>query len=353
MAPMNISQVQGGGDTDIEMSVAAPTENTGTASLLSRNTHSRVDLSVQTPGFQVQSPITVAENHIISHTLSLHECLATLLSDKGKKILALKNKLFLKERNISRMEDDSAYVPVSARVKFKLQAWKKAEASPEFATLATQTADIITTFQLHLKNQIIQNIRLEQTFLTAQLNNLFVEALAAAASLHLTALGKISNNTHIVALAIIAQYESTLLKHCGMTAAQVTALYRTVNTVPADVLATSELARPRATTRRTLESVFTTPWDYYLNQHKENELSISLKNKAREDLAIQATEDAAMEADVELPATHQQLQNLIQREAKKINKRIQQEITALRKAALGKKSEGPHIQGRLTTTTKI
>jgi hypothetical protein len=94
-------------------------------------------------------------------------------------------------------------------------------------------------------------------------------------------LGKSSNNTHIVALAIIAQYESTLLKHCGMTAAQVTALYRTINTVPADVLATSELALPRATIRRTLELVFTTPWDYYLNQHKENELSISLNNKAK------------------------------------------------------------------------
>jgi hypothetical protein len=46
----------------------------------------------------------VAENDIISHTSSLHEGLATLLLDKGKKILALKHKLFLKERNISRME---------------------------------------------------------------------------------------------------------------------------------------------------------------------------------------------------------------------------------------------------------
>jgi hypothetical protein len=128
-------------------------------------------------------------------------------------------------------------------------------------------------------------------------------------------LGKSSNNKHIVALAIIAQYESTLLKHCGMTSTQVTALYRTVNTVPADVLVTSELARPRSTIRRTLESVFTTPWDYYLNKHKENELSIYLKKKAKEAPAIQATEDVAMEADAEVPATHQQLQDLIQREA--------------------------------------
>jgi hypothetical protein len=111
MPPMNLSQVQRGGDTDIEMSVAAPTANAGTESPPSSNTRSRVDPSVHSPGFQVQSPIMVAENHIISHTSSLHEGLATLLSDKGKKILALKHKLFLKERNISRMEDVLVYRP--------------------------------------------------------------------------------------------------------------------------------------------------------------------------------------------------------------------------------------------------
>jgi hypothetical protein len=85
MAAMNLSKVQGGGDTDIEMSVAGPTANGGTASPQSRNTCSLVDPSFHTPRFQVQSPITVAENHIISHTSSLHEGLATLLLDKGKK----------------------------------------------------------------------------------------------------------------------------------------------------------------------------------------------------------------------------------------------------------------------------
>jgi uncharacterized protein YdaU (DUF1376 family) len=55
------------------------------------------------------------------------------------------------------------------------------------------------------------------------------------------------------------------------------------------------------------------------------------------------TEDAAMEADAEVPATHQQLQDLIQCEATKIaNKRIQQEITALRKAALRKNNQRGH-----------
>jgi hypothetical protein len=67
------------------------------------------------------------------------------------------------------------------------------------------------------------------------------------------------------------------------------------------------------------------------------------QNKAKKAMAIQATEDAAMEADAEVPATHQQLQYLIQREATKIaNKRIQQEIAALHKAALGKNNQRGH-----------
>jgi uncharacterized protein YdaU (DUF1376 family) len=68
---------------------------------------------------------------------------------------------------------------------------------------------------------------------------------------------------------------------------------------------------------------------------------MSLKKKSKEALATQATENVTMEADAEVPATHQHLQDLIQREATKIaNKRIQQEIAAIRKAALGKKTRG-------------
>jgi hypothetical protein len=50
-----------------------------------------------------------------------------------------------------------------------------------------------------------------------------------------------------------------------------------------------------------------------------------------------------MEADAEVPATHHQLQDLIQRQGTKIaHKRIKQEITVLRKAALGKKNQRGH-----------
>jgi hypothetical protein len=60
----------------------------------------------------------------------------------------------------------------------------------------------------------------------------------------------------------------------------------------------------------------------------------------KEALTTQATEEAVMEVDSEVPATRQELQDLIQGEATKIaNKRIQQGISALSKAVLEEKNK--------------
>jgi hypothetical protein len=46
------------------------------------------------------------------------------------------------------MEDDVDYVPVSARVSFKVQTWKEAEDSTEYTALFTDTNALVITFQL-------------------------------------------------------------------------------------------------------------------------------------------------------------------------------------------------------------
>jgi hypothetical protein len=66
-----------------------------------------------------------------------------------------------------------------------------------------------------------------------------------------------------------------------------------------------------------IESTFFTAWDTYLQRQCDNELSLALKKKAKEVIQTQATEAAAMEIDAEIPAIRQQLQDLIQRKAKK------------------------------------
>jgi hypothetical protein len=49
------------------------------------------------------------------------------MEEKSKKFISLAHKMFLKYRNVTRMEEDQEHVPVYVRVSFKLQAWKEAE----------------------------------------------------------------------------------------------------------------------------------------------------------------------------------------------------------------------------------
>jgi hypothetical protein len=103
----------------------------------------------------------VALDHILRHTEMLREGLANPLNVKGTKYISLVHKLFLKQKNLARMEYDIDYVPVSARVASKLQAWAEAEDLPEFTALVTNTSTLVTQFQLQLKANIIANIHFE------------------------------------------------------------------------------------------------------------------------------------------------------------------------------------------------
>jgi hypothetical protein len=118
------------------------------------------------------APLKASQDHIQSVTSTLLPGLATLLKETSTKHVASSHRLYItkhlasshrlsiKERNVARMEADDEYVPVSARVYFKLQAWKEAEESTKLTTLTTETNIIGKDFQLNLKEQIIKNIKL-------------------------------------------------------------------------------------------------------------------------------------------------------------------------------------------------
>jgi hypothetical protein len=91
-----------------------------------------------------------------------------------------------------------------------------------------------------------------------------------------------------------------------------------VHNVPTEIHATAGIGLPRDTIRRTLISVIASTLEIYLKQKKDNEICISPRKKAKEALQTQATEEAAIELDTELPVSNQALQDLIQREATKI-----------------------------------
>jgi hypothetical protein len=116
-----------------------------------------IDPSVIVPGSNLTSPLKKAQDRIVCHTPTILSGLATLLKGKGWKHQVTTHRLFLKERNITRIEIYVEYAHVYSHLSFKLQAWEEAEASPEFVMITT----LLNTLQLQLKEQIVKNTKLK------------------------------------------------------------------------------------------------------------------------------------------------------------------------------------------------
>jgi hypothetical protein len=172
------------------------------------------------------------EDHIVSNIRTLLLGLAPLVEEKGKKCLSLAHKMFIKDKNASRMEEDLDYIPVSARSAFKLQAWREAEATPEFAMLNSETVVMVKNLQLELKQQIIKNINLEFSVLTKIILKELCESLFIFVELFLESLGKNPENSHEMVLACLQLHSDIILKHVRMPSDEFTVLYCIVCHVP-------------------------------------------------------------------------------------------------------------------------
>jgi hypothetical protein len=139
--------------------------------------------------------------------------LQTLFREKGLKHLALAHKFHQKQRNITQITEDDAYVPVSARVFFNLQAWKTAEESTELTYLVTETNTIVTNFYMELKAQIIKNMILERDSIRVVMLNEMCASILSITELHLEALGKNPLLAHDMSLAILQTQGTALLHH--------------------------------------------------------------------------------------------------------------------------------------------
>jgi hypothetical protein len=129
-------------------------------------------------------------------------------------------------------------------------------------------------------------------------------SILSITELHLEALGKSPLLVHQISLAILQTQGTALLQHfSSATLDEFTYLYRTINTVPDTTTATSTNVRTGATIRFTLVSVLVTRWTIYLKQQREKELCLTLRNKAKESLASDATTESTVLLDAEVHAT--------------------------------------------------
>jgi hypothetical protein len=202
---------------------------------------------------------------------------------------------------------------------------------------------------LQLKEQIIKNMVLESESIREIMHNELCASILAITELHLEALGKDPQLAPEVALAILQIDGNAILQHITSAILEdFTILFRTVNSIPPDSQATATLVNTREIIRRALVHVFSTSMILYAKQARDNELCLALMKKAKESLKANATAEAVIVLDAEVPATQQQLRDIIQREASKISdakcSALHNELAELKKSMNSRDSK-KHLEG--------
>jgi hypothetical protein len=289
--------------SDSQAPAMAPTQaNSNQAAPTGRNVRARIDNYVATPGqVNTYSPLRAAEDFIKSHIESLREGIAPLCLDKGKTFLSLQHRYFMKAKTVIRMEQDDDYVPILARVDFKVKALKEAEELPEFIELQNETKALIKTHQQSLKLLIIKSCTIEEDYLDNAVNKHTAESIHAIVSLFLVAQEVSTSRTDAVALTNLKDHGESILRHVGLEPSAFVSLYRsTLQVNPALERADTAPSHPPISTA--LNAIFNLSWDHYLRQEKDNQLAISLKKQAKEVMVASHTEDATMDIYAEIPA---------------------------------------------------
>jgi hypothetical protein len=299
---------------------AAPTVRPAPPEAATRNQRPRVDFTIDSSS--TLSPLETAVKMIEGSTESLHDGIADLLLLKGKELITLRHRLASKESAINSLESHETRIPVSARVDFKLSCMKGVEETQDFNDLQARNTTLLDTFRKDLKAHVIECGRIEIVFLEKQLATIFAKTISQVTAMFHVAQGVDPAKNHPTALKMITENPLTLLKHLDEAdALDFKNLYLQVNTVGTLTEAERTNTNPNADDiRRALVSIFVSPWDRYLEAQKAKEMAITLRKHMREHVLVDMTADAVNVVDQELPATREQLAELIQKEVARATK---------------------------------
>ena len=107
------------------------------------------------------TPMGKAKATIQASVESLRPELATILTRLGNEYILCLHKEYSKSEQVTKLETNDDYIPISARVKFSLQNSKLVEQEEDYKTLVAETNDLVEAFQKNLKSKILAATKLE------------------------------------------------------------------------------------------------------------------------------------------------------------------------------------------------
>ena len=147
-------------------------------------------------------PVKVALESVRAFSSTLHVSLAPVVKDIGEKHVSLFKNLHRKKKSFDKLKSNVETIPQSVNVlqDFKLRASNMTENTEEFASVSEDTTDIISTFRVSMKNQIMRILNLEIQDLREKYHRHYIAAirqLAEAEFLSITAEEKIDFHSKV------------------------------------------------------------------------------------------------------------------------------------------------------------
>ena len=323
---------------------------------------------------KAKTPKALALACVQGTAASLHPQVQQIVENYGNKLINLYHKLQQKNVQLSKMETNVDFIPRSARINFEFYVRPDVKQTDEFTAIQTSTTDLIKTFQLNLKEQIIKSMKLDMEHLRNDIDCTICHLIYyITKAFHLQHNPSVINHTttHTVAF-LIAGFGDNLLKHCRLNKTSFKTKFAEVfhdatitnlqsfNTIPASNNVNNannplnryarNLTQPTASQedptriaidinpatkfidflRQTLETLLVTAIDNYNSQVTTNKAASQLEAFATEILHEQATSDTANQMDFSPSVSPQELEELIAKSTSKAVSSLTREIQSLK-----------------------
>ena len=184
------------------------------------------DLTTQATS-KTAPPKGLAESLINKSIASLHPEYATIVGRLGKEHLTLLSKLEHKKKQKQRLIDESAIIPRSARIQFEISASKRAEKTPEFIKLKSDTAATIELYNGKLRDHVVAGLAIEITALTNEIKEHLAEAIHSIVKSHMI-VTKDHSNVHVKVDRLMKKYIDSITVNVPTTLKDFNDIYKNV-----------------------------------------------------------------------------------------------------------------------------
>jgi hypothetical protein len=282
-----------------------------------------------------QPPSGPADSFIRGYTASLHPELAAIAERLGKEHIVLLSKRDNKSLQVQRMVDQDDIIPRSARLEFTLNVSKRAKERLEFTALEEETTNLVQSYKLGLKQQIIKASKIEISALDDELRDHLCRSVRVLTTAYMISTQD-NGDVDKKVFNLMQHYVASIFINCALNLDTFTTLYQTVHGIetfpPLSAQATiGTMIIPADITiiKDIIEGIFVSSWSDYKRHKEVKQISIDIKKYTTNYLTEKSTAATVAIIDSEPAVDKPELQALIRKETKSESKTLQQQIQKL------------------------